>query len=269
MTSTRRAGMLFVSLALIAGAASPLSASAGYEVLEPSDGLSSALVDTTWKNTTTGTLNTWQQPAIKFRIHLIDPGEECWHFSVSTSQYEIRDPDGRFPSRNIWRGGTFSPEAGPVAGYCVWNPATFDSRSWVPGTYYWYVYSYIVGVITPPHSSYSTSSFTLTPKVVPPAAPVAPVAPAAPAALSFRVRPKVSGTYRRGKMLVCSGATFNGAASADQVTYGWLRNGKKIAFGTNYRLRLTDVAKYVGCFVTHRNSVSSATGTSDTKKVRR
>ncbi len=104
-----------------------------------------------------------------------------------------------------------------------------------------------------------------------PAAAAAPVPSAnpAPTTLSVRTPPRVTGRYRVGRRLLCSGATFNGAAFSDSVTYGWRRNGRTVALGTTYVVRKRDRGARIACFVTHTNATSSATGVSSARAVRR
>jgi len=80
---------------------------------------------------------------------------------------------------------------------------------------------------------------------------------------SNTVRPKVSGTPKVGKRLVCAAGSWAGSPPLS-FSYGWRRNGAPIvgALSRAYTLRWRDAGQHVRCSVRASNAAGSASATS-------
>jgi hypothetical protein len=85
---------------------------------------------------------------------------------------------------------------------------------------------------------------------------------------SNTVRPKVSGTPKVGKRLVCSAGTWAGSPPLS-FSYRWRRNGSRIAGASSrtYTPRWADAGQLVSCAVRATNAAGSASATSPAVRV--
>ncbi|HEY3613035.1 MAG TPA: hypothetical protein VGK92_04990, partial [Gaiellales bacterium] len=83
----------------------------------------------------------------------------------------------------------------------------------------------------------------------------------------LRARPKVGGTPRAGRILVCSRGTWNG--SPTRYAFTWRRDGKVVGHGASHVLRAADRGHLIRCDVTAGNAKGSVTVASASVRVAR
>jgi hypothetical protein len=81
-------------------------------------------------------------------------------------------------------------------------------------------------------------------------------------------RPSIQGRARVGRTLTCARGEWAGTVPISYA-YGWLRNGRRRAGGTTYRVKAGDVGARLACRVAATNAAGSRAATSAAVRVRR